>query len=78
MSDRGRVLEMLGSFDTLYEKPRGTDTGDEGFTQSGTMLLRTERPALEIWEYRGERFPELGRKNVFYAIFVETFKTKAG
>jgi len=72
MSDRGRVLEMLGSFDTQYEKPRGTDTGDAGFTQSGTMLLRTERPALEIWEYRGERFPELGRKNVFYAIFVET------
>ncbi len=72
MSDRGRVLELLGSFDTQYEKLRGTDAGGDRLTQSGTMLPHTERPALEIWEYRAERFPELNRKSVFYAIFVET------
>ncbi len=83
MSDRGRLLVLLGPFDSQYEKPRGAETGDERFqlsggllstggSQTGAMRVYSERPAVELWEYEGERFRDLTRQKIFYAIFVET------
>lgn len=83
VSDRGRALILLGPFDAQYDKPRGSETGDQRFqrsggllatggAQTGNMVVYSERPAVELWEYSGGRFPGLTRQDSFYVIFVET------
>jgi GWxTD domain-containing protein len=73
MSDRGRVLILLGPFDTQYDRPRGTETGDSRFTRDDDSTLRfTERPAVELWTYQLARFPGEREDAEAMAIFVET------
>jgi len=73
MTDRGRVFIVLGPFDAQYDRPRGTVTGDSRFTVDDDDTIRyTERPAIELWEYRLERFPGKDGEGEVMAIFVET------
>jgi GWxTD domain-containing protein len=76
MSDRGRVLILLGLCDKHYEIARGMARGSARFqavTDYGTKgYTYVEDPASEIWEYEWARFPMLPSREKLEVVFTET------
>jgi GWxTD domain-containing protein len=76
MSDRGKVLILLGPYQERYQIASGADSGESRFTEEQvgerSVINYTERPAMERWVYQLAKLPKQTRELEFETIFVQT------
>jgi GWxTD domain-containing protein len=76
MSDRGKVLILLGPYHERYQIASGTDSGESRFTEQQvgqrSVISYTERPAMERWVYQLGKLPNQTKELEFETIFVQT------
>jgi GWxTD domain-containing protein len=76
MSDRGKVLILLGPYQERYEIASGTDSGESRFTEvevgDQRVINFSERPAMERWVYQLAKLPNQTKELEFEVIFVQT------